>query len=81
MVANGERLQRRGSQRADKTLATVGRPGIAADMAKTRDVAQRSAALFAGCTALSSRVGRFRFVPATIGIGGVDSETALGPMM
>ena len=38
-------------QAADKTLATVGRPGIAADMAKTRDVVQRSAALFAGCTA------------------------------
>jgi hypothetical protein len=38
-------------QAADRTLATVGRPGIAADMAKTRDVVQRSAALFAGCTA------------------------------
>jgi hypothetical protein len=38
-------------QAADRTLATVGRPGVAVDMAKTRDVVQRSAALFAGCTA------------------------------
>jgi hypothetical protein len=38
-------------QAADRTLATVARPGIAVDMAKTRDVVQRSAALFAGCTA------------------------------
>lgn len=38
-------------QAANQTLATVGRPGIAVDMAKTRDVVQRSAALFAGCTA------------------------------
>lgn len=36
---------------ADQTLAAVGRPGIAFDMAKARDVVQRSAALFAGCTA------------------------------
>ena len=38
-------------QAANQTLATVGRPGIAVHMAKTRDVVQRSAALFAGCTA------------------------------
>ena len=38
-------------QAANKTLATIGRPGIAVDMAKTRDVVDRSAALFAGCTA------------------------------
>jgi hypothetical protein len=38
-------------QAADRTLATVARPGVAVDMAKTRDVVQRSAALFAGCTA------------------------------
>jgi hypothetical protein len=38
-------------QAANQTLATVGRPGIAVDMAKMRDVVQRSAALFAGCTA------------------------------
>jgi uncharacterized membrane protein YebE (DUF533 family) len=37
-------------QAANKTLATIGRPGIAVDMAKTRDVVERSAALFAGCT-------------------------------
>ena len=37
-------------QAANKTLAAIGRPDIAVDMAKTRDVVERSAALFAGCT-------------------------------